>query len=95
MGVSEEQQDKEALKRRMRSALDVLQNYMTHDGKIDTTKLTETIKDLQRENAEFKKLLKEGADGFGRVLIATSDDKAVRDWQKRCRAALRHLETRK
>lgn len=33
-------------------------------------------------------LLQEGATGFGRLLISTSDDKAVRNWQKRCRAFL-------
>jgi hypothetical protein len=34
-------------------------------------------------------LLQEGIDGFGRVLVATSDDRAVRDWQRRCKAALK------
>ena len=36
-------------------------------------------------------LLREGEQGFGRLLIATSDDKAVRDWQKRVRAYLSTL----
>lgn len=33
-------------------------------------------------------LLREGATGFGRVLVATSDQKAVYDWLNRCRAFL-------
>jgi len=36
-------------------------------------------------------LLEEGHKGFGRVLIATGDDKAVYDWRKRCGAALAKL----
>ncbi len=39
----------------------------------------------------LRDLLQEGADGFGRVLVATSDDAAVSDWRKRVREALRAL----
>jgi hypothetical protein len=41
------------------------------------------------ERDAFQALLQEGADGFGRILIATGDDKAVYDWTKRVRAALK------
>ena len=33
-------------------------------------------------------LLREGESGFGRILIATGDDTAVWDWQKRVRTLL-------
>lgn len=33
-------------------------------------------------------LLREGADGFGKVLIQTSDEPAVENWQKRCKKVL-------
>ena len=46
------------------------------------------IEQLEAERAELKALLKEGANGFGRILVATSDDAAVRNWQKRARAAI-------
>lgn len=39
----------------------------------------------------LRDLLREGSDSFGRVLVATSDDASVRDWQKRVREALRAL----
>jgi hypothetical protein len=44
---------------------------------------------------DAKALLSEGERGFGRVLIATSDDKAARDWQKRCRKFLRRTNQSK
>lgn len=34
-------------------------------------------------------LLQEGATGFGRVLVATSDQPATYDWTKRCRQFLK------
>jgi len=37
---------------------------------------------------QFRTLLQEGVDGFGRVLIATSDNEAVAEWRKRCAEAL-------
>ena len=37
----------------------------------------------------YEDLLREGARGFSRILISTSDDAAVSDWQKRVRAALK------
>lgn len=43
---------------------------------------------LMEEVEKLRALLREGCDGFGRVVVATSDDKAVRDWQRRVRAAL-------
>ena len=43
----------------------------------------------QAEEIELlRSILKEGADGFGKLLIQTSDDNAVRDWQKRAKALL-------
>jgi hypothetical protein len=41
------------------------------------------------ERDTYQALLQEGADGFGRILIATGDDEAVYDWRKRVRAALK------
>jgi len=44
--------------------------------------------EMGREIDRMRDLLREGLDGFGRVMVATSDDAAVRNWQKRVRAAL-------
>lgn len=41
---------------------------------------------------EARALLEEGAAGFGRVLVATSDQAAVSNWTKRCRAYLDSLK---
>lgn len=46
------------------------------------------LRDWLRGLNTANELLKEGVAGFGRLLISTSDDAAVRDWQKRCRAYL-------
>ena len=46
------------------------------------------VADIAAERNELLSLLQEGAAGFGRVLIATSDDKAVRNWQRRATAAI-------
>ena len=50
--------------------------------------LRDQLAAAQAERNELKALLKEGATGFGRILVATSDDAAVRDWQKRAKAAI-------
>lgn len=42
-------------KERIRAALDVLQNYVGLDGKIDATKLTQEIKHLRQENEALRK----------------------------------------
>ena len=39
----------------------------------------------------LRDLLREGAEGFGHVLVSTSDGAAVLDWQNRVREALRAL----
>ena len=41
---------------------------------------------------EARRLLEEGVNGFGRLLIATGDDTAVRDWQRRARTLLAQPE---
>lgn len=63
-----------------------------HCGFHEVVKLAEwpeTLADLTGERMKtLEGLLREGVDGFGRVLVSTSDDAGVRDWQKRARAAL-------
>lgn len=54
--------------------------------------LAPLARQLEEQRDALLLLCKEGADGFGRVLIATSDDKAVRDWQKHCRIAITKIE---
>lgn len=49
--MSGEITDPGAYKARVREALDVLQNYVGDDGKINATKLTQEIKRLHAENA--------------------------------------------
>ena len=49
--MSGEITDPGAYKARVREALDVLQNYVGDDGKINATKLTQEIKRLRAENA--------------------------------------------
>jgi len=43
---------------------------------------------LHEQVKMLRALCTEGANGFGRILISTSDDVAVRDWQTRCKEAL-------
>ena len=57
-------------------------------AKLETKINVLNLPEVKAELKLLRELLREGADGFGRILIATSDDKAVRDWQKRVRAAL-------
>lgn len=42
----------------------------------------------QREIERLTALLREGEQGFGRLLISTSDNSAVRNWRKRVSEAL-------
>jgi hypothetical protein len=44
---------------------------------------------IAAELFKAKELLREAATGFGRVLIATSDQEAVYNWLNRCRKFLR------
>ena len=53
-----------------------------------TAQRLEALKEAESQRDELLSLLHEGATGFGRVLIATSDDKAVRNWQRRATAAI-------
>jgi len=53
--------------------------------------LGEEYKKLSKENLQLRNLLSEGVEGFKHVLVATSDDKAVRDWQKRGRNLLNRI----
>ena len=43
---------------------------------------------LREQVTTLRALCMEGANGFGRLLISTGDDVAVRDWQTRCKEAL-------
>ena len=47
--MSAPKEDPEAIKARMRSALDVLENYVDDDGKINATKLTQRIAELESQ----------------------------------------------
>ena len=46
--------EKDATKARMRAALDVLQNYTTEDGRLDATKLTQRIRELEADNERLR-----------------------------------------
>ena len=41
---------------------------------------------------ELEKLLREGIEGFGRVLVQTSDRAGVSDWRRRARKVGCHSE---
>lgn len=51
-------------KERIRDALDVLQNYMTEDGRIDATKMTREIRQLKEERMTPARA-KEVLEGMG------------------------------
>jgi hypothetical protein len=50
--MSEQQPDPEGQKARIRAALDLLENYVGKDGKIDATKLTSELLALRRPLAK-------------------------------------------
>lgn len=54
---------------------------------IKITPLGEAFLEIERLKA-IESLLKEGVEGFSRVLVATSDQERVYEWVARCRAAL-------
>ena len=57
--------------------------------------LRDYVEQLTKQRDELLTLLEEGATGFGRILVATSDDAAVRDWQKRAKAAIAKMEEKR
>ena len=48
------------------------------------------LEGCHRRIAELEKLLREGVEGFGRVLVQTSDQAGVADWRRRARKVLDH-----
>ena len=48
------------------------------------------LEGCHRRIAELEKLLREGVEGFGRVLVQTSDQAGVQDWRRRARKVLDH-----
>ena len=60
--MSEPTIDPAAQKARIRAALDILQNYTDADGKLNATKLTSHIRDLEARLAEAERLLRLARD---------------------------------
>ena len=51
----------------------------------------EIVVSLQKARiAEVEKLLREGVEGFGSILVQTSDQAGVNDWRRRAREVLDH-----
>lgn len=62
----------------------VFDAYHTMDGQPGIYSCPVCVETAQQARIEaLEKLLREGATGFGRVLIATGDDAAVYDWMRR------------
>ena len=90
LNITEEGEEIVALKRRIE---ELEHNYASlqqafGDMKDLAAQRLEALNGSERQRDELLALLQEGATGFGRVLVSTSDDKAVRGWQKRSRAAI-------
>ena len=71
-----------------RTAMSYLAEVRAIVGGDDFPDMVLRVKEAERQRDELLTLLEEGATGFGRILVATSDDKAVRNWQKRSNAAI-------
>ncbi len=48
------------------------------------------VEEMQTRIAELEEALREGVEGFGRVLVQTSDQAGVNDWRRRARKVLDH-----